>query len=162
MRTISLPCGRTTIVDDEDYDELMEYNWRSRPGIYTVYVQRTTSRRLFGPRTTVSMHRHLLKPEAKQDVDHINRNGLDNRRSNIRIATRSFNNGRGITPANGSLGYKGVTQVSQAGRSTYSARISIDRKRVYLGRFDSLEEAARTYDAAALKAFGATAELNFG
>ncbi len=160
MQEILLPCGHTAIVDDEDYDELMQYNWRSCPGKYTIYVIRSTSRLLPGPRTTISMHRHILKPIGKQEIDHINRNGLDNQRANIRIVTRSFNVGRAKAHSDNPLNYKGVTKVIQAGHVQYQARITENRKRTFLGIFATPEEAAAAYDLAALSVYGTTTMLN--
>lgn len=90
-------------------------------------------------------------------VDHVNGDGLDNRRENLRAATPLQNVGNLFSPLNTS-GFKGVGRYRN-GR--WRAYISRDRRHVHLGYFDTPEEAARAYDAAASEHFGEFARLNF-
>ncbi len=111
---------------------------------------------------TVYMHRLILGltpcGRGHQDVDHASGNGLDNRRCNIRIATRSQNNtnlpGRG-----GISGYKGVFAYGQTGKK-WEACIGVEGRKVQLGVFLSKEEAAAAYDRAARSIYGEFAFTN--
>ena len=100
---------------------------------------------------------HKLIMNTESYVDHINGNKLDNRRSNLRIATNSQNMmNRGKTASNTS-GYKGVFK----NRSLWMARIKVEGRPIYLGSFVTKEEAAFKYDIAAKKYHKEFANLNF-
>jgi hypothetical protein len=92
-------------------------------------------------------------------VDHINGNGLDNRRANLRLATSAQNNyNRRITSRRTSK-YKGVDY--HASKRAYRARITVDKKKIFLGHFPDESSAARAYDVAAKKHHKEFAALNF-
>lgn len=92
-------------------------------------------------------------------IDHINGNRLDNRRSNLRVTDRTGNRRNTSVQNNNKAGYKGVGPKKHG--QPWRARITVDGKSLYLGAFDTPEEAARAYDAAALEHFGEYAWLNF-
>lgn len=94
------------------------------------------------------------------DVDHINRDKLDDRWSNLRLATRSQNMANVALRSNSTSGFIGVT--FDKARGKWRAQIRIDGRKVNLGRYATAEEAARVYDAAAVDSFGGFAQLNFG
>lgn len=94
------------------------------------------------------------------DVDHINRDKLDDRWCNLRLATRSQNSANVALRRHSTSGFIGVT--FDKPRNKWRAQIRIDGRKVNLGRYVTAEEAARVYDAATLKEFGEFAELNFG
>lgn len=106
------------------------------------------------------MHRVImgLAPGDGRQVDHIDRNGLNNRRSNLRFATPSQNMYNASSPGN-STGFRGVEKVR--GASRFNARIRVDGERFHLGSFPTAEDAARAYDAKAAEAHGEFAVLNF-
>ena len=90
-------------------------------------------------------------------VDHINGNGLDNRRSNLRPASRSQNGANRGAPSNNTSGFKGVTRF----RLKWMAKIQVHGRTIHLGLFATPQEAARAYDTAALEHFGEYARPNF-
>ncbi|WMM74495.1 AP2 domain-containing protein [Rhodococcus pyridinivorans] len=102
------------------------------------------------------MHRVLTGAKADQEVDHEDRNPLNNQRSNLRKSTRT-NNNRNSGPRNGSQ-YKGAK--FHKGKKRWEATIRVDECNQYLGSFDSGEEAAIAYDVAAIQVFGEFAYLN--
>ncbi len=117
--------------------------------------------RLAGIPTTFPMHRRILGmgpySTDRRDVDHVNGDGLDNRRENLRATTRPQNlantAGRG-----GTSSFKGVSFESQTRR--WKAQITVDGRHRGLGRYDTEEEAAFAYNAAAFEAWGDHARLN--
>ncbi len=107
------------------------------------------------------MHREILGLDHgdRRQVDHINGDGLDNRKENLRICDTSKNViNRSIGKINTS-GYKGVNWRKKSKK--WVARIGFNNKRIYLGDFNNKEDAARAYDTAALKYYGEFAKLNF-
>jgi len=106
------------------------------------------------------MHRQILKIKDKLFVDHINGDGLDNRKSNLRAATALENswNMKKVRIKTSSR-YKGVIWNKQVKK--WSVQMNVYRKSMFLGYFDNEVEAAKTYDEAAKKYFGEFAMLNF-
>ena len=123
------------------------------------YAARHSSRKN-GKQTTIQMHRLLLglKPGDSRESDHKDGNGLNNRRNNLRIATRAQNQ-HNQRPQKGTSRFKGVCWHRDAAK--WQAQIQIERRKIHLGYFDSEIEATRAYDAAARNHFGEFARLNF-
>lgn len=143
-RFISVSRGKyETIVDDADYDTLMQYNWRLING----YV-------CTGKETTVFMHRLLTDAPKGMVVDHINRNRLDNRRENLRVCTTRQNIVN--SPCRREGGYKGVSRHGKG----WAARIRIKGRLIHLGTFPTPEDAARAFDEAAVQEYGVYAHRN--
>lgn len=111
------------------------------------------------------MHRLILGlvPGDGLVVDHRNGNGLDNRRCNIRTATRSNNqHNQRLGRANNTSGYKGVTRRrGPCRRKPWRACIRHERRTVFIGHFATPEAAAAAYDRKAAELFGEFASLNF-
>ncbi len=150
-KTLPLSQSMFAVVDDIDFDRVAELRWsvsRSRRGGFYA-----ASRSLGNH--PVRMHRFILSAPAGIGVDHINHDGLDNRRENLRLCTQGQNNGNRL-PTKGRSLPKGV--VLQRGR--YCARIQVDRKGLWLGAYPTMQEAALVYDHAALHHFGDFALLN--
>ncbi len=151
-RTIPLTQGKEAIVDAADYDYLMRWSWFAYRNKKTFYAARKEKGRM------VRMHSAILRTGPDATPDHQNRNGLDNRRTNLRPANAT-NQCINQSPRKDNLsGFKGVRELP-SGR--YQARIRIDGVTTYLGSFPSKEAAAKAYDEAALNHYGEFAYLNF-
>lgn len=160
MRTIDLTRGKTATVDDGDYDQLMRFKWATLKCRGGKYFYATTSRRLVpGKQVSVLMHRVIMNAPAGVFVDHINGDGLDNRRANLRLATRSQNVQNSRTYAKS--GYKGAYWMPTKSGGYWYSNIHVGNKVKGLGRASSAEDAARLYDDAARAHFGPYARLNF-
>lgn len=159
MVKIPLTQNQYAIIDDEDFAEISKYKWFAHfdPSSGRYYVGRQIS---VGKKKqqTIKMHRVILQAKPNEIADHINRNPLDNRRANIRIVTASENNMNRKLFKNNSSGYRGVTYLSR--RQKYQVCIQFNRNRKYIGIFNTPEEAAIAYNAAAKKYHGEFAVLN--
>jgi len=155
MKKIPLTQGKHTLVDDSDYEELSQYRWFAARAGRNWYAHRTLKKG--NEIKTVRMHRLVIEAAVGQIVDHINQNGLDNRKENLRICSRTENaRNRGATRTN-KLGYKGVYQ-RPTGK--YQAVIRLDGRAKSLGHFHSAREAALAFDRAALEHHGAYVSTN--
>ena len=137
--------GSIVKVDTDDVPILSSYVWHVDPNGYVIG-------RVDG--VTTKMHRFLLRLDngGAEEVDHINRDKLDNRRSNLRIATRSENCfNRGIQSTNTS-GYIGVYKHVQMNK--WCAQMNKDGHRMYLGYYDSIDDAVSARRAAELQYWG--------
>lgn len=150
-KTIYTSRGHAILVDDADYDELSRYNWRVTTWGYAVAKIRGDA---------VVMHRLLTNAPKGMDVDHINHNKLDNRRSNLRLATRSENLRNRHKIANKTSQFKGVSFCNN--RMKWQVVISIPNGQCkFLGYFEDEIEAALAWDAAALQYGDEFSLLNF-
>ena len=154
-KLIPLTQDKFAIVDAEDYGWLSKYKWHASKDRRNYYAKRR------GPHGIVTMHRVILNAPAGLVVDHINHNGLDNRKANLRLCTVAQNNrnARPCTGPNKTSKYKGVS--FDKNRNRFAASIKHHRKIYFLGRFKNETDAAKAYDKAAKKYFGEFAYLNF-
>ena len=157
FRRIPLTQGKFATVDTDDYSHLAEYKWRICTGKNTLYAERSVHSPS-GRYSRVLMHRRILNIPRGFVIDHINRNGLDNRRANLRPATVA-QNAWNCRRRKNRTGYKGVWYVKDKG--LFRAAIVCNRKRIHLGYFKKKVEAARAYDEAAKKYHKDFAVLNF-
>jgi hypothetical protein len=156
MKQIPLTQGKFALVDDADLEWLSQYKWRihKKPG-GRFYAR--TSIKINGVWKTVGMHQ-LIMGLPEQEVDHRNRNGLDNQRCNLRECSRSHNQQNTIRPG-GTSSFKGVSW--QSSRRKWLAAICVNQKRINLGRYINEIDAAKAYDEAAKLHFGENALTNF-
>lgn len=152
-KVITTKRSEKILVDESDYDSVKNYSWNTNATGYAYAYVKGSGRK---ERKTVTMHRLLMNPKNGLRVDHINRNKLDNRRSNLRICTNSQNAGN-------SIGYSKKTKFKgldllPTGR--WRARINIDGKSIHLGVAATEQEAASMYDEAAVKHYGKFALTN--
>lgn len=157
MREIPLTQGQVALVDDEDLELVNKYKWSCRPGKRTFYAQAAT--RIKGRNYCVKMHRVIMHVPTSQQVDHIDGDGLNNQKSNLRLCNNSENAMNRRKRLNTSSKYKGVSWWTA--RQRWVADIWLSGKNVRLGTFQQEIEAARVYDAAARIHFGQFAKTNF-
>ncbi len=163
MKLIPLTKGYFAKVDDEDYEELIQFKWqvsRTTGDSRTIYAKR--GRRIKGDNNSIRMvtflmHRDIMGWKNNLDIDHIDGDGLNNQKSNLRFATRSQNIMNSKTPKH-STKYKGVTKWKRGGK--FAANIRHNGVLSYLGTYPTAEEAARVYDFHALQLFGVFAKTN--
>ena len=155
-RLIPLTQGQTAIVDTEDYERFLKFNWYAS---WCSYTKSFYARRDDKNRRRRYMHREVLRCSQIEKVDHWNHNTLDNRRKNLRKATKSQNNQNKRMQSNNKSGYIGVYWFEQTQK--WQAYISVGGKRIHLGYFNTSKEAARVRDKAAKKYHGEFAVLNF-
>jgi hypothetical protein len=151
---VQLTQGKVAHVDDADRHTVQNHAWKGtreqKRGVWYAYA-------VIGGRT-VYMHRFLTGAMPGQEVDHVNGDGLDNRRANLRVCSRQANSWNGKKRCRSSSRYKGVTR-RPSGR--WHARINVDAKQIHLGSFACEDMAAEAYDGAARKLYGEFAAVNF-
>lgn len=149
MPEIELGHGLKSLIDEEDMIEVAKYKWCA----FGTERHRYAQGRVNGK--TISLHRFLMKvSDSKVLVDHINGNGLDNRKSNMRL-TNKAGNARNISKPHK---YKGIWFHKK--NKNWCADIKVNYKKIGLGSFKDEKDAAHAYNEAALKYFGEFANLN--
>lgn len=159
LRVVELTRGKFAIVDKSDFANVSNRKWCFKPvrgdlskgyAIFGFYKN--------GSHSTIGMHQFILGRQAPC-VDHWNGFGIDNRRSNLRV-TNLKNNGRNRGPTKGRALPKGVHIKRGHRRKKYFACIRVDDRLRHLGYFETVEDAARAYNAAATLFFKEFARLN--
>lgn len=147
---VPLSQGLFALIDSADADLVGKYNWCVRQGKWGPYAMR--AKKIGGIKHYIYLHRFIMRPADGLMVDHKNRDGLDNRRCNLRICTASQNNGNKTIQKNNTSGFKGVTW-SKANRR-WVAQIVVNKKNIYLGSSANAEIAAELYRKAAAEFHG--------
>lgn len=157
MKKIPLTQGKFTMVDDEDFERVSEHKWcaSKRYGKKYYAVRGLT---IEGYQTSMSIHRLIMNAKKGQEVDHIDGDGLNNRRSNLRFCTKAQNQmNRAVSI--GSSVYKGVYLSTK--KDKWRACVRFNRKVTHLGYFATQKAAALAYDEKARELFGDFARPNF-
>jgi hypothetical protein len=163
LQSSHIVCGKTgyiTLVDPDIAEDLGRFSWSARKNkrASTPYVIRCVC--LFGKVHQFQLHRVIMDALPNQMVDHINGNGLDNRRCNLRLATVLQNNVNRRSRPGSTSKYVGVHWCSDRGK--WMAAIGSDNgRKKNLGRYLDEVEAAKAYDKAAFAMYGEFANLNF-
>ena len=154
MKTIRLTQGKAALVDDQDYEQLVQFKWHARKSGNVWYAARNIKTEK-GQRI-VNMHREILELKDSSVIcDHIDNNGLNNTRKNLRKCSSKQNSRNRRSARKSSSPYLGVSY-----RTPWCAKIRVDGKLINIGCFNTQEEAAEAYNKAAAKHFKEFANLN--
>lgn len=170
---IELSKGKFATIDDCDISDVNKYSWSIKFSRGKLYSK---SRIVIDKKIKyVDLHRFIMRPLANMLVDHIGGNGLNNRRSNLRICTRSENNHNCVKQKRSESIYKGLTKTKQQNKIKlksgeikicdkkyiyWVAKIVVGNKRIFLGSFKNEKDAAIAYNNAAIKYYGEFANIN--
>jgi len=156
MAEIVLTQGKVALVDDEDFSYLNQYKWYAVKAEGRYYARRALPK-VGEKQDHILMHQALLKCPKGKETDHVDGNGLNNKRGNIRPCNHHENlmnkKGHGKTSI-----FKGVSKRKTLRR--FRAQIELNGKSIHLGYFDTAIEAAIAYNETAKKLFGEYAKLN--
>jgi hypothetical protein len=154
---LSLPLNEYALIDDEDWETVKPYHWFICKDYKMFYVIAHTKNSK-GKDTTIRLHRLIMDAKKGQIVDHINGEGRDNRRCNLRVCTHTQN----LQNQHSTCGiskYKGVSWHKPI--SQWRAVLVFNKKGISLGYFKNEKDAAMAYDKKARECFGEFAHLNF-
>ena len=156
MKEIILTKGKKAQVDDDDYEELDRFKWRLMEKRQAFYVVRDFHQKNL--HRLIYMHREIMNCPGGLEVDHIDGNGLNNRKQNLRVCTRQQNAMNMKRHTDSTSAYKGVHRNKRDGN--WCAQIMVNGKKKHLGYYNEIEVAARVYNRAAEKIHGDFANLN--
>lgn len=159
-REIPLTQGKVALVDAADYDFLMQWSWCADFNKKFKLWRAVRGVRINGKSRKIYMHVALLNPPKGFEPDHIDCDGLNNRRSNLRLATHQQNLCNKGRQANNTSGHKGVSWHKLAQK--WRAEIAVHGRHIYLGLFSDKESAAKAYADAATKHHGEFARTESG
>lgn len=149
MASIEIAPGQSVLIDDDQYEEIAAHRWRAQKGKHTHYAAMNGG---------VLMHRLIMRATKGDIVDHVNGDGLDNRKENLRLCSNAENMMNARKIAGRSSRFKGVSWNKD--RSQWYSTIEKDGKRKFLGGYKDEAVAAKQYDNAALRMFGSYAKTN--
>jgi hypothetical protein len=131
MKEIQLTRGQFALVDDADYEWLNQWKWFAQKHKDSYYAARTRSETETVTRGIILMHRVIMDTPDDMQVDHINHNGIDNQRLNLRNCTQQEN----LWNREPKHGKELPTGVSMFRKTKYRARITVNYKEIHLGHF---------------------------
>lgn len=159
MKEIKLDHGFVALVDDDMFDKLSRYEWYSHKHTnrHTNYAKRNVNGRI------VFMHHFILPRMDGYLIDHIDNDGLNNQKENLRYATHSQNNANATKRAKAQSEFKGVSldKRKTRGCKKWSAQVMKDKKSFWLGYYENPVDAAKAYDKKARELYGEFARTNF-
>lgn len=161
MRLIPLTKDKFAMVDDEDYEKVSQHKWhvfmrKDKKSLYATYTLHDLKNH---KDTTIRMHRFIMDASKNTQVDHIDGNGLNNQKNNLRFSTNQLNQANKGKNKNNKSGFKGVSFNNQHKR--YISQVMFDGKVIYLGLYVDPIEAAKAHDKKAKELFGEFARTNF-
>lgn len=154
MKKIKLTQGKYALIDDEDFDRVNQYKWCAHKEHNIWYA----IRKYKGKQLLIRMHRFIINAQQNRQVDHIDGNGLNNCKANLRTCTHNQNQ-RNRYAIRGTSKYKGVHWHNV--NKKWIAQITKNNKNTYLGSHVNETNAAKAYDEKAIEFFGKFANLNF-
>ena len=159
MKKIPLTQEKFALIDDEDFDLISQYKWCAVKNKNIYYTMRGYWDKQIKKRKQIKMHRLIMGvTDPKIQIDHINGDGLDNRKVNLRICTNQQNHMNRKSNKNCSSKFKGVSWFKRDKK--WRSQITVHQKKIYLGDFNNETQAAIAYNTAAIKHFGQYAYLN--
>lgn len=163
MKKLPLTQGKFALVDNDDFKFLSAYKWYARFDGLNYYAVRNGRYTKYG-RVPIQMHRVIINASKGMFVDHINHNGLDNRKKNLRLCNKAENCRNQKIRANKTSQYKGVHLYKGTGRNfayrAWRASISFEGRCICIGDFKLESVAALAYNKKAKELFGEFAYLN--
>lgn len=141
MREILLTQGKVALVDDDDFEWLVQWKWYAHKTKNNWYARRDEKRHPV--RKRIYMHVQIMGNSDGLDIDHKNGNGLDNRKFNLRKCTHTENLFNTKISPNNTSGYKGASYDKR--REMWMAKIGIGGKTKFLGYYLTAEEAGEAY-----------------
>jgi hypothetical protein len=158
-KEIKLTQNQITIVDDEDYEYLMQWKWHAHKAPHDKGWHVLRKEQKNGKQKAIWMHRVIMNASSGLDVDHKDLNGLNNQKNNLRVCKHFQNMQNKAKQSNNTSGYKGVYLNKRNGK--WVAQIKLNYKMKNLGEFQNIIDAAKMYDTKAVELFGEFAVLNF-
>lgn len=150
VKTIKLTKNKETLVDDEDFEMLNKFKWYADKAYGTYYAARyirsTTSKKGW---TSLRMHRAIMGKNKGKEIDHIDGDGLNNKKSNLRVCSHAENMKNRGKQKDNSTGFKGVWYNKR--NNKYIAEITVNGKKTWLGQKTTAEEAYKLYAIGCIK-----------
>lgn len=159
MKKIPISQGKEVLVDDIDYEKLSQHKWCALKSRGTFYARRTAYQKIgkkWEVEQRILMHRELMNPVRSMQVDHIDGNGLNNQRSNLRICSQDENRWNVGKPRHNTSGFKGVCFHKLT--KMWQVSLRKNSKQIYVGLYPTKEKAAEAYLEACLKYHGSFAK----
>lgn len=157
MKEIKLTRGKTTLVDDEDFEFLNQWKWQAH-GCRGILYARRRQKNNDGSHSVIHMHKEVMKVSGTNTIiDHKDRNSLNNQKANLRTCNTSQNTANSRKRLGCTSKHRGVAKYRDGKWRAYAAK---NGKMIHLGYFEDESDAAKKYNEVALKLHGEFANLN--